>query len=373
MEKLQKWAILIIAIVFFAVPTQAQDKCAICGKVIPGKIYLMTDEITGEELEVCGDCVKLPLCFRCGLPVRDDGIKLPDGRYLCARDKKTAVLTAAEAQQAANDVLDRLQRLFARFTTFPTNVDVTAIDDIDINRMFESSDLRGCIQAETNDNQKRWSMCLMTGFPLAQVQATAAHEFSHAWVGESVSPDRHRLISRDTEEGFCELVAYLLMDSQNEEEMKKFILKNLYTRGQVQLFIEGNNKYGFDQILDWMQYGDTSELETGRLDKILNVVMPRPASVTDSPAAVNSNSVAKSISKPISTPVAAPAPETIRIEGIFWGKTPSAIINGHTVFPDDRFKVTIGGKAQRLHCLEIRKNSVLIENLETGKKEELKV
>ena len=84
--------------------------------------------------------------------------------------------------------------------------------------------------------------------------------------------------------------------------MKKFILKNLYTRGQVQLFIEGNNKYGFDQILDWMQYGDTSELETGRLDKILDVVMPRPASVTDSPAAVNSNSVAKSISKPISTP-----------------------------------------------------------------------
>jgi hypothetical protein len=376
MEKLQKCAILIVSLIFFAIPTLAQDKCATCGKLIPGTIYLITDEITGEQLEICGDCNKLPRCFRCGMPVNDDGLALPDGRYLCARDRKTVVLTTAEAEKVASDVEDCLQRLFVRFTTFPTNVDVTAIDKIDINRMFESSDLLGCIQAETNDNVKRYSMCLMTGFPLAQVQSTAAHEFSHAWVGENVSSKRRKSLSRDTEEGFCEMVAYLLIDSlkkdsQNEEAEKKRILKNLYTRGQVQLFIEGEKTYGFDQILDWMQYGDTSELEPGRLDKIKDVVMPRPAPIADSGPSVNNNPAARPISRPIVAPKSPPAPETLRIEGLFWGSAPSAIINGHTVFSGDQFKVTIAGKAMHLHCLEIRKNSVLIENIDTGKKEEL--
>ena len=394
MEKLKRYTFLIIILVSFATPVAAAvDRCAICGNEITDTIYLVTDDVTGEKQMVCADCLKLPRCFICSLPVKSDGIALPDGRYLCARDKRTAVLTANEAQQVADEVHDRLDRLFARFTSFPTNVDVTVLDRIDVDRMsqpggndFESPNLLGCIQAETDANQKRYSMRLMTGLPLAELQATAAHEFSHAWVGENVSPLRRGSLSRNAEEGFCELVAYLLMDSQNEEAQKKFILKNFYTRGQVGLFIEANRMYGFDQILDWMKYGDTPALESGRLDKVRDVVMPPPASIAASRPAVDGMTVERSISKlsepnaslltavvsnGVSAPIAAQAPETIKIQGIFLGKSPSAIINGHTVFPDDRFKVTIGGKVLNLHCLEIRKDSVQIENMDTGEKENL--
>jgi hypothetical protein len=389
MQKFGIYAFLIIFAALFATSALAdgltysppgKDVCAICGQQIKGTIFLVTDKITEEKMEVCLECAKLPSCCICGLPVKDDGVALPDGRHLCARDKRTAVLTADESKRIANEVQNRVEKMFARFTAFPTNVDVSVLDRIDVDQMFqpggtdfESPTLFGCIKAETDGNLKRYSMRLMTGLPLAELQATTAHEFSHVWVSENVSPNRRMSLSHDAEEGFCELVAYLLMDSQSEEAQKKFILKNLYTHGQAQLFIEGNGMYGFDQILDWMQYGDTSELEPGRLDKIKDVVMPRPAPIADSRPIVNSDRVARHTPKPSQPkgPMAAPAPETVRIEGLFWGKSPSAIINGHTVFPNDQFKVTIGGKALHLHCLEIRKNSVLIENIETGKKEEL--
>ena len=394
MEQLKKCALLIFILISFALPAAAAaDICAICGKEITDTIYLVTDTVTGEKEMVCASCVKLPRCFICGLPVKDDGVTLPDGRCLCPRDKRTAVLTPNEAQRVADEVHDRLDRLLARFTSFPTNVDVTVLDRIDVDQMFqpdgndfESPNLLGCIQAKIDGNRKRYAMRLMTGLPLAELQATAAHEFSHSWVGENVPLSRRDSLSRNAEEGFCELIAYLLMDSQNEAAQKNFILKNFYTRGQVQLFIEANQAYGFDQILDWMRYGDTSELESGRLDKVRDVTMPTPGSIAASRPAVNNRNVASSVPKATdlkaaaltagdgtgnSAPVAAPAPETLKVQGIFWGKSPSAIVSGHTVFPDDRFKVTIGGKALNLHCLEIRKDSVRIENVDTGIKQDL--
>ena len=143
----------------------AENICAICGKEIHGTIYLMTDKVTGEKVEVCSNCIKLPLCSICGLPVKDDGVQLPDGRWLCARDAKTVVLKADDIEQTCSQVKDDLDRLFSRFTSFPTNVDVTVIDRIDVNSMFntegnsyESPALLGFIRPETVDNKTTYKM-----------------------------------------------------------------------------------------------------------------------------------------------------------------------------------------------------------------------
>ena len=123
----------------------------------------------------------------------------------------------------------------------------------------------------------------MTGLPLAELKATCAHEYSHAWVGENVPKERRARLGRDAEEGFCELVAYLLMDSQREEGQKKFILQNRYTRGQIDLFIEAEKRYGFDQVLDWMKYGEAAQLEAGHVDKLRDVKMPPAKSAAERP------------------------------------------------------------------------------------------
>jgi hypothetical protein len=346
----------------------AGDVCAICDRPIQGTIYLMTDKVTGEKVLVCSDCIKLPLCSICGLPVKDNGVALLDGRYLCARDAKTVVLKAANIEQICGQVKVDLDRLFSRFTEFPANVDVTVIDRIDVDSMFytegngsESPDLLGCIRPETVNDTTRYKMSLLIGMPLAQLKETCAHEYSHAWVGENVPKERRARLGRDAEEGFCEMVGYLLMDSQNEEVEKKRVLHNHYTRGQINLFIEAEKSYGFDQVLDWMKYGVTGQLEAGHVDQLRDVKMPSAKSGSSSPA-IYSRTNMSALARPI-----------IKLDGVLWGSRPVAIINGRSFLANDQNPVKVGGTNVNIRCLGIQKTSVRIQNVDSGKEQELRL
>jgi hypothetical protein len=361
------WIIVLLAGFGLCGPSAAwahDDICAICGRPIQGTIYLMTDKVTGEKVLVCSDCIKLPLCSICGLPVKDNGVALPDGRHLCARDAKTVVLKADHVEQICEQVKDDIDRLFSRFTSFPTNVDVTVIDRIDVDSMFntegngsESPDLLGCIRPETVNDTTRYKMSLLIGMPLAQLKETCAHEYSHAWVGENVPKERRVRLGRDAEEGFCEMVGYLLMDSQNEEVEKKRVLQNRYTRGQINLFIEAEKRYGFDQVLDWMKYGVAAQLEEGHVDALRDVKMPPAKSVASSPAIYSRTNK--------------PAPASIKLDGVLWGSRPVAIINGRSFLANDQNPVKVGGTNVIIRCLGIQKTSVRIQNVDSGKEQEL--
>ena len=366
------WIIFLMACFYFgaSLVAQANNVCAICGKPIyGGTVYIVTDKVTNEQKLVCSDCIKLPRCCICGMPVRENYVELPDGRYLCARDAKTVVLKADDAERVCANVKDDLDKLFSRFTSFPANVDVTVIDRIDVDSMyhpggndFESPNLLGCIRPETANNETRYKMRLMTGMPLAQLKETCAHEYSHAWVGENVPKERRARLGRDAEEGFCELVGYLLMDSQNEELEKKRVLQNHYTRGQIDLFIEAEQRYGFDQVLDWMKYGVAPQLEAGHVDALRDVRMPPARPVAGGPAFFNGV-------KPAPKP--APAPATLKLNGIMWGSRPVAIINGRSFSTNDLEKVQLGNTNVMIRCLEIQEKSVRIQNIGSGKEQEL--
>jgi hypothetical protein len=357
----------ILLTVYFCLPLVARgDICAVCGQpILGGTIYLVTDKVTGEQKEVCADCLKLPRCYICGLPVKD-GTQLLDGRSLCARDAKTVVLKADDARQICDQVKGDLDRLFSRFTVFPANVDISVIDRVDVDSMyssvgndFESPDLLGCTHPETVNDKTRYKISLLTGLPLAQLKETCAHEYSHAWVGENVPKERKARLGRDAEEGFCELVGYLLMDSQNEEVGKKRVLQNHYTRGQIDLFIEAEKRYGFDQVLDWMKYGVAAQLEAGHVDQLRDVKMPSAKSVSSSPA----------IYSRTNTP--APARAIIKLDGVLWGSRPVAIINGRSFLANDLNPVKVGGTNVNIRCLGIQKTSVRIQNVDSGKEQEL--
>ena len=355
------------------------DPCSICGQAITGTIYLGTDKTTGEKKMVCGTCVRLPDCIICSLPVGAGGIQLADGRHLCARDAKTVVLKASEVERISFQVRDELDRLFSRFAEFPKQVEVSAIDRIDVDDMFhpdgndfESPNLLGCIKTEEVEGVKHFKMRVMTGLPLTELKATCAHELSHGWVGENVVRSQRAPLGRDAEEGFCEMVSYLLMESQHSEEEQKRILKNRYTRGQVDLFIEAEKRYGFDQIMDWMKYGTTAQLEPGHVDAIREVKMPqartvatatagpRPASGTNRPA-------------PAPAPVPAPAPATIKLQGIMWGAAPTAVINGRSFGVNETRPVKVGTNEVVLHCLAIQPDSVRLQNQTSGEQLELRL
>lgn len=334
----------------------------------------MTDEVTGQKVLVCSNCVfNLPRCYLCGLPIKKgDEVQLPDGRYLCARDAKTAVMDADSARQICATVKQDLDQQFSRFTSFPTNVDVAVIDRIDVDSMFgttghdfESPDLLGCIQPVRIDGVKRYHMSLMIGLPLADLKETCAHEYSHAWVGENVSPERHARIDRDSEEGFCEMMGYLLMDAQGEEAEKRRVLANFYTRGQVQVFIAAEQRYGFEDILDWMRYGVTSRLDQEHLDEVRDVQIPA-ATIPAKPTLAIPFTIGPS--KPVASQEVA-----ISLQGIIWGSSPVAIINGHSFFLNDVIDIRLGGTNAAIRCEAIEPRRVRIQNLASGKSQDLEL
>src|SRR3974377_1251498 len=108
--------LVVLALCFMAMTALAEDVCIVCGKPIDGSYYLVTDQVAGTNQMVCGSCIKLPRCFICGLPVNENGIALSDGRHLCARDGKTAVLKAEDARRIADEVNDSLKKWFSHFT-----------------------------------------------------------------------------------------------------------------------------------------------------------------------------------------------------------------------------------------------------------------
>jgi hypothetical protein len=154
-------------------------------------------------------------------------------------------------------------------------------------------------------------------------------------------------------------MGYLLMDAMGEEGEKKRVLENAYTRGQVELFIAAEQQYGFDEILDWMQYGVTGRLEDGHLDEVRDIKMPVSGAVASFVAQRAVGSLPPS------------APSSLQLQGIMWGSMPSAIINGRSFFSGDESKVPVGSTTVTIQCLSITKTSVQIRNLDSGKAEQL--
>jgi hypothetical protein len=343
------------------------DHCAICGALFTEKVYVIEDKVTGEKVQVCPDCtLKRERCFFCGLPVKIDDTKLPDGRSICLRDAKTAVLDDATAQQVVHETSDGLDRLFSRFMSFPeTNVSVKLVDRVNLQILFkEAGDAYSCpnVWGYTQTKPKKPArfdhrISLLTGLPAATLKATCAHEYTHTWLNEHLSPARKKTIDSDAIEGFCELIAYLLSDAQGNEQEVSLIKRNAYTRGQIDLLIEAERTYGLSDIIDWMQYGTDGRLEVGALDRIRNVELPKGRSVG---------------ALPVYQTAAVKGPETLLLKGISGTAAhPFALINEHTFEENEQATVHVGTTNLMIRCLSIRGGKVKVLLLGSGKTEEL--
>jgi hypothetical protein len=310
------------------------------------------------------------------MPVKDNGTELPDGRVLCARDAPTAVITDDDAQRIARQEKDALDRLLWRFLTFPgTNLTVTLVDRVHLADLFKypgndytCPNVWGYVESITNQGRLQHSISLLSGLPIAGFKATCAHEYSHTWLNENLSPERKQRINRDAIEGFCELVSFLLMQSENEQTQLAEIKKNAYTRGQILLFIEAEHRFGFNDIVDWMKYGTDSRLEAEDLSRVRNVELhpPRPSSPAPSLAAA----------QPALPSVASAKEEadSLVLKGVMWTKQhPLAMINDRTFEVQEQGTVRVGKTNVTLRCLAIRRDSVRIQIVGSGQEQELRL
>ena len=364
------WALACIASLIGIAARGDENFCAVCGNAFIEKVYIFTDKVTDEKTRVCSDCAtSKEFCFLCGLPVKKDFTHLPDDRYICARDVRTAVLNEDEAREVCNEVRDALDHLLSRFVAFPgTNLTIGIVDRVNLQELFKMPgrdntcpNVLGYISSKTKRGVIHHNMSLLGALPRAELKAVCAHELTHAWQAENVPAARKKTLGHDAIEGFCELIAYDLMNSQSEIEQMKAIRRNAYTRGQIDLFIEAEQRFGFNQIIDWMKYGVDSVLHADDLNNVRNIELPR--------------STARVAGVLSSVPVYGPRTyETLVLKSIVWSKEhPMAIINDRTFEPGNTVKVPLGSNKVAVTCISIQQDAVRVKMAGAAEEQELRL
>lgn len=372
----------------------AIEVCQACKKEIRGDtIITWTDEVTRTKHYLCTDCPKrYSRCYLCSVPVLKDFTTLPDGRVICKRDFQTVITDEKQAIQICEQVKEDLDRQFVRFMTFPsTNVTIQLMDRVNLQEMYKviGSDFtcpntRGYTWPKTNDGQRTFEIAILSGVQKEELMTVCVHEYTHAWHIENLPPARAKSIGKDAVEGFCELMAYLYAEQQGLAAGKSNILANHYTRGQVHLFIEAERRFGFNEIVEWMKYGDTPLLLTNELQRVRQLDVAAATALpsnavhqAEAPVVSNTNLPAATNPPPAivttaSTNEPAKLPAKLMLQGIIWSTTqPMAIINHRTFGSGDRAEIRMAAANLLIRCLEIRTNSVLIQIEATGERQEL--
>ncbi len=351
-----------LTLLLLATVARAEDlKCAICGKTITGNYFLDVDEITGQTNKVCADCQKLDRCSVCGLPVKTGFTRLPDGRILCARESAAAVCAEDEAKEHCRGTRDDLDRLFSRFITFPSDdVEVSIVDKFHLQNLFFAPgfqktcvSVNGATASNPLGNGKYLhTIDLLSCMSKPHLMAVCAHEYTHAWMGENVSPGRTAALDKDTIEGFCELVAYKYMASRQETLEMDYIRRNNYTKGKIDVMIAADTQYGFNAVLDWIKSGEDDRLQLANLDRIRAL---EGADYSPQPPPASLWTVLPSTPPTI-------VPDTLRLKGISGTEQHRfALINDTTFETMERETVRVGRTNASVRVLEIHADSVIIQ------------
>ena len=346
--------------------------CHTCGQPIQGEFFMAKEKARGGKAEICAECVNLKTrCFSCSLPVKTNYTTLPDGRHHCKYCAKEAITDDEEARKVCWEAHDGLERLFARFLSFPrTNLSVTVVDSFTLDSIFKSPGYakqctsvlgatRTMVVGGQNGQTYIHAISVLSGLSQSQLEAVAAHEFAHVWLNENLSKTRWATLSKEAVEGFCELIAYdLMQDRKYPVEMEK-IKESPYTAGQLEAFLAAESLHGFNAVLDWIKAGETPKLDATDPDGI--------RAVREQPTTPNSTRPPYYSFASTSAP-----PSTLTLKNIS-GVPPRrlAIINDRTFATGEQARLTLAMSNVVIRCLEIRSNSALIQLEGTGVKQEL--
>jgi hypothetical protein len=338
----------LLALILWA--TAAENRCVVCQNQIAERVYLFTNPYASEKQTVCSGCAQLTsTCAICTLPVRGAFIKLPDGRFLCERDAKEAVLTHDALDEIYREVKRDLFRMLAGNILPDKNVTIELAGRTDLDRLSRSqrfphdkSVTLGLTDTRGRTGAFEHRIYILGGLRKSRVAAVCAHEYTHAWLHENVVAGRK--LDSDTVEGFCELVAFKLVSDRNDTAEKKIILDNSYTSGQIHSLVKAEDRYRFPEIVKWMKDGVDDKVDLGNTARVL--VRKNDDQTTQ---------VAWRPAKPTAVP------DTLILRGI--SGTPQrrfALVNDATLEKGEQAKVRVGSSNVVVRCLEISNASVVL-------------
>jgi hypothetical protein len=181
----------------------APDRCAACGRRLTHGYYFLRD----RSDRYCPECIATrPRCDACSAPVGDQHWTLHDGRVLCSRCHATAIFDPATARQ----LFDETVAAVVAQLNLPLRVGVEfRLVDAPSLATTRASGNGGHTPAEKTlglyeRHGRRRAIYVLYGLPKLLFRTVVAHEYAHAWQGESCP-----LLNDDgLREGFAEWVAY---------------------------------------------------------------------------------------------------------------------------------------------------------------------
>ena len=270
--------LLILTVLHPLVAADPPGRCAACAGPVGAAYYTLNSPTLGEKQPVCESCSKIKeRCVICYLPVpATSPRKLDGGRLFCERDFRAGVFDATDARRVFEETRREAAALLTSYGVLPDrNITVALVNGAEIKKLQQSlpsnhdGDTTLGLTRTESSNRRHFThqIYLVNGLPRSRLAAVAAHEYTHAWMNENVPADRK--LDKDTVEGFCELVAYKLMVQRRDEQQKRIILENAYTRGQINAFIEAEQQHNFHRIVKWVQTGEDEVLTQTNKGRVL--------------------------------------------------------------------------------------------------------
>jgi hypothetical protein len=206
--------------------------CATCGRHSKGGIKRGYNHIF-----LCNKCALRPKCFSCFMPA--DYGKLSDGRYICRRCKRTAVMKQSDAEKIVKEVRKIMREELAISTDHKIIYKLVDQDELKKNLQHDNEGVElGLYRFEQvvekttttrtflgkvikNREEKitdeTHTIFFLFGIPEKKFREVAAHELAHDWMQEYYP----NVTNPKIKEGWAEFVAALVNKISGNMNMNK--------------------------------------------------------------------------------------------------------------------------------------------------------
>lgn len=181
----------------------ALDHCAACGAALAHGYYFLRDRTD----RYCPQCIATrPRCDACSAPVGDPHWTLHDSRVLCNACHTTAIFDPAIARQLFDETVAAVVAQLG--LSLRVGVEFRLVDAPTLSRIRADGNGGHASDEKTlglyqRDGRLR-AIYLLYGLPKLLFRTVVAHEYAHAWQGETCP----LLDDEQLREGFAEWVAY---------------------------------------------------------------------------------------------------------------------------------------------------------------------
>ena len=222
------------------------------------------------KMFLCKTCATKPKCFACYMPTNG---KLSDGRMICKKCTKTAIMTSVEAEKIAKQVRKIMREKLAIFTDHEieyhlvgqkqlkehvthdnggTELGLYRFEKI-VERTTTKKSFLGKTTTSTEEKvrSKTHSIYFLYGIPKKKFIEVAAHELAHDWMQEYYP----NIDDIKIKEGWAEFVASKINSIYGQSEMNKRmeVNKNKIYGDGFRMIKEYIRKYKIDGLLDMFQ------------------------------------------------------------------------------------------------------------------------